>query len=158
MNSTPKQLLVAVDGSPAAIAAVDVAVEVAAAMGARVLFVHAVTKLAEELYSAFSDEEPSPDEVIARDPVLAEACRKSREAGVEAEVEVIPEEGGSADLAASVSGMAAGRDATMVVTGSRGRGAMAGAILGSFSHNLIRYATVPVLVVHDPAHDEQARV
>jgi len=44
----------------------------------------------------------------------------------------------------------------MIITGSRGRSAVAGAILGSFSHNLIRYATVPVLVVHDPARDQLA--
>jgi len=53
MHSDPKQLLVAVDGSPAATAAVDVAVELAAAMGATLLFVHATSKVAEALYRAF---------------------------------------------------------------------------------------------------------
>jgi nucleotide-binding universal stress UspA family protein len=156
MQSDPKQLLVAVDGSPAATAAVDVAVELAAAMGATLLFVHATSKVAEALYRAFQEERPSVEDVIGRDPVLAEAYRRSQAAGVAAEVDVLDDHGGSADLAAEVAGAAAGKDAAMIITGSRGRSAVAGAILGSFSHNLIRYATVPVLVVHDPARDQLA--
>ena len=34
----------------------------------------------------------------------------------------------------------------------RGRGTVAGAVLGSVSHNLISQATVPVLIVHEPEH------
>jgi len=73
MHSDPTQLLVAVDGSPAATAAVDVAVELAAAMGATLLFVHAASKVAESLYRAFQDERPSLEDVIWRDPFLADA-------------------------------------------------------------------------------------
>ena len=38
----------------------------------------------------------------------------------------------------------------MIVTGSRGRSAAAGAVLGSLSHNLLREAALAVLVVHAP--------
>ncbi len=41
------------------------------------------------------------------------------------------------------------RDAALLVVGSRGRGEIGGAILGSVSQSVIRYATCPVLVVPD---------
>jgi len=63
---------------------------------------------------------------------------------------VIADEGGSVELALEIAGIASGSDASMIVTGSRGRGAVAGAVLGSVSHSLITHATVPVLVVHAP--------
>jgi nucleotide-binding universal stress UspA family protein len=156
MNSNRKQLLVAIDGSPAAAAAVDVAIEIAGAMGATLQLVHATSELADELFARYPSAGPPLDDVISRDPVLAEAYRASQAAGVEAGVEVIAEEGGSADLAAEIAGMAEGKQAAMIVTGSRGRSAIAGAILGSFSHNLIKYSTVPVLVVHGPDRDRPA--
>ena len=80
--------------------------------------------------------------------MLAEATRRADEQDVEREVEVISGASGSAELAADIAGIATGRDASMIVTGSRGRGTVAGAVLGSLSHNLIKEATVPVLVVH----------
>jgi nucleotide-binding universal stress UspA family protein len=156
VNANPKQLLVAIDGSPAASAAVDVAVEIAAGMRATLLFVHATSELANELFALYPNTGPPLDDVITRDPVLAKAYRTSRAAGVEAGVEIMADDGGSADLAAAVAGTAEGTQAVMIVTGSRGRSAIAGAILGSFSHNLIKYSTVPVLVVHEAASDRPA--
>jgi nucleotide-binding universal stress UspA family protein len=145
-----KKLLIATDGSPAATAAVEVGLEVAAAMNATVRFVHAASPSAEELFAQYPEEGPSAEQIVAHDPVLAEAWKKAGEKGVEADVELVTDVGNSADLAADVAGIAAGIGAIMIVTGSRGRGAVAGAVLGSVSHNLIKYATVPVLVVHGP--------
>jgi nucleotide-binding universal stress UspA family protein len=155
MEPVAPKLLVAVDGSPAASAAIDAALDLASAMGAPVLFVHAASPLAEDLFAEGSnDDAPTADTIAARDPVLADARGRAGERGVEADVHLVAHEGHSPDLAAQISGIAAGSGATMIVTGSRGRGALAGAVLGSVSHNLIKHATVPVLVVHAP--DQEA--
>lgn len=154
METKQKTLVIAVDGSPAATAAVEAGLDLAAAMNASVLFVHAASPLAEDLYAERSDDDgPSLDEVIAHDPVLAGAFERAGHRGVAATVDLIAADGGSAELAADISGIAAGTDAAMIVTGSRGRGTVAGAVLGSVSHNLIKYARVPVLVVHGPDHE-----
>ena len=144
-----KRLLVAIDGSPAADAAVDAAVELAAAMGARLLLVHADSHLAEQLFDENRDG-PSQDEITARDPVLADAARRATDRGVGFDLELVAASGHSADLAADIAGIADGIDAAMIVVGSRGRGTVAGAVLGSLSHALIGEASRPVLVVHAP--------
>lgn len=41
-----------------------------------------------------------------------------------------------------------GRDAMMIVVGSRGHGAFAGTLIGAVSARVAEHATVPVLVVH----------
>lgn len=141
-------LLVSTDGSPAALAAERAALELAATMQARVRFVHAASALAEDLFSRYPERGPTAEQIAAADPVLASAATLAAESGVESELELISGEGGAADLAATIAGIASGIGAVMIVTGSRGRGTVAGAVLGSFSHSLIQHATVPVLVVH----------
>ena len=153
MKADRRRLVVAVDGSPAATAAVEVALEIAAAMGESVLLVHAVSPLAEELFAAYPEDGPPLDAIVARDSALADAYRKAEAQGLEAAVEILAEEGGSVELATVLAGIAAGAGASMIVTGSRGRSTVAGAALGSVSHGLIACATVPVLVVHGPARD-----
>ena len=139
----------ATDGSPASEAAVGVALDLASAMAGRVRFVHAASKLAETLFELNPDDGPTQEQILAADQVLADAARRAAELGVEAEVEVISEEGGSAGLAAMIAGIANGTAASMIVSGSRGRGTVSGAVLGSVSHHLISEADVPVLIVHE---------
>jgi len=145
-----RMLLVATDGSPASVAAVDAALDLAGPMQARVRFVHASSPAAEELFDRYPQDGPTPEQITAADPVLAAAASRAAEKGVACEVELIAAEH-SANLAATIAGIASGIGASIIVTGSRGRGAVAGAVLGSVSHNLIKEASIPVLVVH--GHD-----
>jgi nucleotide-binding universal stress UspA family protein len=146
VNAQP--LLVAVDGSPSSGAAVSTALELATNLGSPVRFIHATSPLADQLYEDNLENGPDQEQILAGDPVLADAIERARAAGVEATAEITSGPGDTADLAAVVAGTASGIGARMIVCGSRGRSPAAGAVLGSVSHNLIRFAAVPVLVVH----------
>lgn len=145
-----KRVCVAVDGSPAADAAVAVGLELAAVLGSSVRFVHAASPLADQLFADNRPDGPTPEQIAASDPVLGSALTRARDAGIDAEVELLANES-SDDLAATLAGIANGIDAGLIVCGSRGRSSAAGAVLGSVSHNLIKRATLPVLIVHAPA-------
>jgi nucleotide-binding universal stress UspA family protein len=142
-------VLVAVDGSPAANAAVRAAIEVATGLGSPVRFVHAASALAERFFDEDPVNGPTEERILSSDPVLADALARARGAGLDATVEIIAGHGDTADVAATLAGIADGLGAGLIVCGSRGRGAVAGAVLGSVSHNLIRHASVPVLIVHE---------
>jgi nucleotide-binding universal stress UspA family protein len=47
-------------------------------------------------------------------------------------------------------------DHDLIVMGSRGRGAVRSAFLGSVSHFVLNHTTVPVLIVHDGARENGA--
>jgi nucleotide-binding universal stress UspA family protein len=149
---TSDEILVATDGSPAAEAAVEEGITLAAAMNRSVRFVHA-SSLADDLFEENPEDGPSSEEVLARDGVLRHAAERAAARGVEAQVEVLPQ-AHTSDLAADIAGLAVGAKASLIVVGSRGRGPVSGALLGSVSHNLIKWATVPVVVVNAPQADE----
>src|SRR5579872_3148074 len=145
-----KVILVAVDASAAAQQAVKVALELASGLDSPLRLVHADSHLARELFAEHPDEGPTRQEIAAADAVLAAAAALADAAAIHADLELIAEDSG-ADLAAALAGIANGIDAGLIVVGSRGHGALAGTVLGSVSHNLIRYATRPVVVVHGGA-------
>jgi nucleotide-binding universal stress UspA family protein len=60
---------------------------------------------------------------------------------------VIHDEHGTSDIAEAIAGIAEGTDAAMVVVGTRGRGSLAGAVLGSVSQRLLAVSRIPVVVV-----------
>lgn len=144
-----KVIVVAIDGSPASDAAVEAGLDLAGALGSSVHFVHSASPLAEDVYEQSEDQfgGPTQAEFVAHDDVLAAAAERASQTGVDNEVELISESR-NADLAASIAGMAAGHEAGLIVTGSRGHGAFTGSVLGSVSHNLIKFATMPVVVVN----------
>ena len=145
-----KLLVVAVDDSPAANAAIGASLELAGSLGSSVRFVHVSSQLAERLFAGDAENGPTQEEITAADPVLRGALERAGAAGVGAEVELLGGDSHTGDVAAIVSGIADGLEAGLIVCGSRGRGAAAGAVLGSVSHDLIRYANVPVVIVHAP--------
>jgi nucleotide-binding universal stress UspA family protein len=73
--------------------------------------------------------------------VAAQAKRQAADAGVDAEVEVL--EGPPAH---SIVELAQAREVDLIVVGSRGRGPVAGTLLGSVSSEVMRHADRPVLV------------
>jgi nucleotide-binding universal stress UspA family protein len=60
------------------------------------------------------------------------------------------------DAAGALVDLSTGAD--MLVVGSRGRGALAGAVLGSVSRACLHHASCPVAVVHVAHHGERSRI
>lgn len=140
------RIIIAVDGSPPAQKALEVGLDLASTQKAAVTLVH-FSPVAHALFDANPAEGPTQDEIKAADPVLRAAAETAGAHGIPADVE-IADEHGTSDIAASIAGIAEGLDADMIVVGTRGRGAVASAVLGSVSHGLLGLSTIPVVVVH----------
>ena len=131
----PACLIVGIDTSPESLAALDRALELADALGARLVAVHAVGLLEEGGYSTRPDLEAILDEA------------KGRVGSTDAvDVTCIAEDGAPQDVLLRVAEREA---ADLVVVGSRGLG---GALrqLGSTSEAVVARSAVPVLVVPHP--------
>jgi len=127
------------DASPGAGRALEMAIELATQFGDRLLI-------------AFADAPPGPptDEAAEHrhaleelgERVTATALSRAREAGVEAEVALVPKRPHHA-----LTELAEFENARMIVVGTYGESPIKGAILGSTPHKLLHLSDRPVLVV-----------
>ena len=135
-----KQILVATDGSEHGRNALEEAIELAAAAGARLTIVYVRHAPTPVLGEPFYQRSLSADVHHANETV-AIAAGLACAAGVEAESEVL-----AGDPAERIVELARLRDADLIVVGSRGLGTVAGALLGSVSRDVLHQADRPVLV------------
>ena len=140
-------VLVAIDGSPAARRATHVAIDLAAALGVEVVFVHGSTRVAGRLFERNPNTRDSGERVAEADDVLAVAAQAARERGVAHRLEVVGEES-TGDVAADIVGFAEAEEASLIVVGSRGLGNLRRALLGSVSRAILDATDIPVVVVH----------
>ncbi|WP_306316714.1 MULTISPECIES: universal stress protein [unclassified Streptomyces] len=134
-------LIVGVDGSDASLAALDWAVDEAGRRGLPVRLVYA--SLWERYEGAtLGGDVGRPGERVYAENVVGTAAHRAqlRRPDVPLTTSVLPEEPSSALLHAS-------EQAAAVVTGSRGRGALAGTLLGSVGLTVAARAQCPVIVV-----------
>ncbi|MCI3278206.1 universal stress protein [Streptomyces cylindrosporus] len=134
-------LVVGVDGSDGSLTAVDWAVDEAARHGLPVRLVYA--SLWERYEGGVPSDGPGrPSERVMAEHVVASAAERARRRNPEVKVsaEVVPEDAVSALLDE-------GRNASFLVTGSRGRGELAGLLLGSVGLAVASRAHGPVVVV-----------
>jgi nucleotide-binding universal stress UspA family protein len=144
-----KRIMIATDGSEGAWAAVEEGVELASEVGADVTFVtvrHDVPLLGDPLY-----QHHLTAQLERARSALDRAERHAERMGVTAESEIL--EGIAAECIADSAWV---RGADLVVVGSRGRGALTSALIGSVSRSLIERCRVPVMVVGRRAHDRSA--
>ena len=145
-----KQILVATDGSENGQYALDQAIRLARAGGA-------------ELTIAYVRQAPPP--VLGEPPyqrslsaelrhaneTTAFASARGKEAGVEAHVEIL-----EGTPARQILELARSRRVDLIVVGSRGLGPIAGALLGSVSHEVVHGADRSVLVATQRAARRRA--
>ncbi|MGX4695321.1 universal stress protein [Streptomyces sp. JNUCC 63] len=134
-------LVVGVDGSDSSLTAVDWAVDEAARHGLPLHLVHAsLWEIYEGAQPSFSTDRPA-EEVMA-EHIVASCVERARRRNPEVKVtsKALPEDAVSALLRA-------GPEASALVTGSRGRGEIAGMLLGSVSLAVAARAVCPVIVI-----------
>ncbi|MEU6510288.1 universal stress protein [Streptomyces sp. NPDC046942] len=142
-------LVVGVDGSDSSLQAVDWAVDEAAHHGLPLRLIYA------SLWERYEGGRPSlsterPAEEVMAQHIIASGVERAqrRNPAVKASGEVLPDEAVSALLRA-------GSEAWGVVTGSRGRGELAGLLLGSVSLAVAARAVCPVIVVRGSEESRQ---
>lgn len=142
-----KKILIATDGSPAALQAVELGLDLAEEHTAQVTFVH-VAPAADVLpVAGFPMAGPVsvPHEVDEADrTALDEALVLAETRGVPALTRLLV-----GNAARQIVAYADEIDADVIVVGSRGLGAVGRTVLGSVSAKVLRDAKRPVLVVRE---------
>lgn len=147
-----KVILLPTDGSPNAMRALDVACDLAGALRARLIVLHAQRRhgaevMPEELRSFEQLEHIRVTEAEllrqAAHQIVAAAEQAARDRGL-TEVEALVVE---ADPTRAIVETAETRAADLIVLGSRGLGDLQGILLGSVSHKVVNSAPCGVLIV-----------
>ncbi|MGC3998724.1 MAG: universal stress protein [Anaeromyxobacter sp.] len=139
-----KRILVAVDGSEAALKAARMAAELAGKLGAKLTLVHVVPKLLlpPDVYGLTIAAVEKEHRAYA-EKVLEKAAATIEAEGLEIGTTVL-----FGSPAEAIAEEAAAVDVGLLVVGSRGHGAVARVFLGSVSDRLVHISSKPVLVVH----------
>jgi len=140
-----KKIVVGMDGSDRADHAFEVAVELAQASEAGITIAHIDEETIGKGGGHIRADEPE------RIAALKEKAARLTDSGTEADVQVASTLAGSPG--SRIASIATEVGADLIVVGTHGHSAMAGALLGSVAHKLLSVAHVPVLVVPDPAQE-----
>jgi nucleotide-binding universal stress UspA family protein len=134
-------ILVATDGSRSGTAAVEEALRLAARLGVGLTFVSVFRPPPRVLGDPFY-ERTVRQALRDTHAAVEEALDRAAASGVAADGEII--EGDAAD---EIVALADNRDSSFIVLGSRGRGPLVGALLGSVSAGVVQHARRPVVIV-----------
>lgn len=144
-----RNILVAVDGSADAEQALAQAIDLAQSENARLTLFSAVAAPPSVAYVGVSGEATA--NLIHEAEAEADATLRTAVQRVPGDVSVTSVLSGEPVRPALLSQLAAGEH-DLIVMGSRGRGALRSALLGSVSHYVLNHSPVPVLIVHAERH------
>jgi len=145
MNAYPN-VLVAVDDSAASAKGLDEAIRLVKAHGGKLKILHIVDDLSVVASGYYTEDAVRHAQAKGRKIVNA-AAAAARAAGVAAEVDLVECVGGH--TAPLIIDAARESGASLIVLGTHGRRGMARWVLGSDAEEVVRGATVPVLLVRD---------
>ncbi len=139
-----KKILVATDGSPSSAEAVAFGVELAAEHEAELIFVYVVPMLDVVPVTGFGGIGGAfPHEPSEHDhELLDEAASVAAEHAIVSTTALL-----RGDTVDEIVAYADSHDVDLIVVGSRGHGAIAGALLGSVSRGVLGESKRPVLIV-----------
>jgi len=143
-----KNILVAWDGSEHAERALSEAVDVARTQAGRLTLLTVAAPL--QVWPGYVPPVSEGDLVGAAEQILGE--------GETLVPDGIPVSGHTAagHPGTELVRRAAAANHDLIVMGSRGRGAVRSAVLGSVSHFVLNHTTVPVLIIHDGSREPEA--
>ena len=133
-----KRILIGTDGSPTSRRAVAEGLTLAKALGSAITLVSVLHDVPPTFESAA--EGPSGPAMSVINDAIAEA----EQLGIEADYQIL-----TGDAAEQITRFGHDRDVDLIVVGSRGLGSVAGALLGSVSHGVLRHADRTVMVVKE---------
>jgi nucleotide-binding universal stress UspA family protein len=145
-----KKIVIATDGSPSSLEAVEYGLELAADQGAEAIFVHVApaTEVLPTAPFAMGVAATVPHQVDEYDRAsLDEAVTIAAARGLDAKTELL-----TGNPAHAIAAYADSIEADLIVVGSRGHGTIAGALLGSVSRGVLHDAKRPVVVVRAAAN------
>ena len=147
------RILIATDGSPSALQAVELGLELAAEQEAEAVFVHVAPGTEVLPVSGFAmGPVYVPHEVTDHDmEPLHEAVQLADEMGLRAGSRLLVGE-----PVKKIVEYADSIDADLIVVGSRGHGAISSALLGSVSRGILHAARRPVLIVRETRQPVEA--
>jgi len=145
------KILVPVDGSAASSRGLDEAIRLARNQGATIYLLHVVEEYV--ITQSFDASRVTLERLLeelreAARKVLAEAERKVVAAGVACRT--VLEESAAQRVADIVVAQAAALQVDLIVLGTHGRRGLRRVVLGSDAEIVLRYATVPILMVRAP--------
>ena len=144
---TANKILIATDGSPSAIEAVAFGLQLALEQGAEDGLRARGAVVRRRTRAVPRDERPAAAHAHRRRRrSLEEAADLAQQSGVRATTALL-----AGDPVDEIVAHADSIDADVIVVGSRGHGAVAGALLGSVSRGVLHEARRPVLVVREAA-------
>jgi nucleotide-binding universal stress UspA family protein len=148
-----KRILIATDGSPSALQAVELGLELAAEQEAEAIFVHVAPSTEVLPVNGFAMGPVSVPHEVTEDDMksLYDAVELAEERGLSSGSRLLVGEPAKqiVDYANSI-------DADLIVVGSRGHGAISSALLGSVSRGILHAAKRPVLVVRETRQPVEA--